>query len=563
MLNHLLIRNLAVVDEVEVEPGAGLTVLTGETGAGKSILIDALSLALGDRADSDAVRSGAERAEVSASFDIAPDSEAARWLADSDLDAEADGGCVMRRVVTAEGRSRGYINGRPVPMQTLRELGELLVDICGQQAHQSLGKADTQRQLLDRHGGLSDQAEQVREAYDAWRTLQQQYSELAAARADQHARLDLLSFQVQELEALDAQPGEIDELDTIHKRAANANRLSAGTGDALRWLYENDDSPSAHDLLSKVRALIEELAELDQQLQGIARLLNDAEIQTAEAADSLRQYLSKDADTDMDLGAIEARLGAMHDMARKHRVSAAELPELAAQLRTELDRIENADDTLESLQAQTAEAKAQLQKLCKKLSKARRAAADALEQQVSENIRQLGMPDGVFSIVLQALERPGPAGAERVEFNVAINPGIQPGALSKVASGGELSRISLAIQVAASSRGQTPTLIFDEVDAGVGGGTADMVGARLRELANSSQVLCVTHLAQVASKGHGHFRVSKLSDGKTTRTRVAALTHEERVEELSRMLGGVKITARTRAHAQEMLEAAGKPQKAG
>jgi len=563
LLNHLLIRNLAVVDEVEVEPGAGLTVLTGETGAGKSILIDALSLALGERADSDAVRSGAERAEVSASFDIAEDSDADRWLKASDLDVDADDSCVMRRVVTAEGRSRGYINGRPVPMQTLRELGEHLVDICGQQAHQSLGKADTQRQLLDQHGGVSDQVERVRDAFNNWRTLKNEYAELAAARADQHARLDLLSFQVQELDALDAQPGEIDDLDSIHKRAANANRLSTGAGDALQWLYDDDDSPSAHDLLSKVRTLIEELAELDPQLQDVARLLNEAEIQTAEAADSLRHYLSKDVDTDMDLGAIEARLGAMHDMARKHRVSARELPELAEQLRTELHKIENADDTLEALKAQAADAEALLKKLCKKLTKARRAAADALEQQVSENIRQLGMPDGVFSIVMHPLERPGPTGAERIEFNVAINPGIQPGALSKVASGGELSRISLAIQVAASSRGQTPTLIFDEVDAGVGGGTADIVGARLRQLAESCQVLCVTHLPQVASKGHGHFRVSKLSDGKTTRTRVAALTHEERVEEISRMLGGVKITARTRDHAQEMLEAAGKPQKTG
>jgi DNA repair protein RecN (Recombination protein N) len=554
LLNHLLIRNLAVVDEVEVEPGAGLTVLTGETGAGKSILIDALSLALGKRADSEAVRTGADRAEVSASFDVAPDSPAAAWLKQHDLDS--DEGCVMRRVVTAEGRSRGYINGNTAPMQTLRELGELLVDICGQQAHQSLAKPDTQRQLLDQHGNLATQVQKVREAHHRWQRLRIEYQELNAARADQNARLDLLSFQVQELEVLDAQAAELEQLDRAHRRAANAHKLGSGTSEALQILYENSDNTSANDLLGRARSQLEELAQIDPSLAGTAKLLSEAEIQISEAADSLRQYLSAESDSDLDLNALEARLGALHDMARKHRIKPAELPQLTERLRQELDRIENADDTLEQLQEQVKDAETTLNQLCGKLSKARAKTAKALQQQVTENIRQLGMPDGGFSIALHSLDQPGPAGAERVEYLVAINPGINPGALNKVASGGELSRISLAIQVAASSRGQTPTLIFDEVDAGVGGGTADIVGSRLRELAGSSQVLCVTHLPQVASKGHGHFRVSKLSDGKITRTRVAALTEDERVEELARMLGGQEITSRTRDHAREMLEAA-------
>jgi DNA repair protein RecN (Recombination protein N) len=554
LLNHLLIRNLAVVDEVEIEPGAGLTVLTGETGAGKSILIDALSLALGERADSEAVRTGADRAEVSASFDVAPDSPAATWLKQHDLDS--DEGCVIRRVVTAEGRSRGYINGNTAPMQTLRELGELLVDICGQQAHQSLAKTDTQRQLLDQHGKLATQVQKVREAHHSWQQLQIEYQELNAARADQNARLDLLSFQVQELEALDAQAGELEQLDITHRRAANAHKLGSGTSEALQLLYENSDNASANDLLGRARSQLEELAQLDPSLAGTAKLLSEAEIQISEAADSLRQYLSAESDSDLDLNALEARLSALHDMARKHRIKPVELPQLTERLRQELDRIENADDTLEQLQAQVNDAEMKLNQLCGKLSKARAKTAKALGQQVTENIRQLGMPDGSFSIALHSLDQPGPAGAERVEYLVAINPGINPGALNKVASGGELSRVSLAIQVAASSQGQTPTLIFDEVDAGVGGGTADIVGSRLRELASSSQVLCVTHLPQVASKGHGHFRVSKLSDGKITRTRVAALTEDERVEELARMLGGQKITSRTRDHAREMLEAA-------
>ncbi|MBT8421922.1 MAG: DNA repair protein RecN [Gammaproteobacteria bacterium] len=561
MLSHLLIRNLAVVDEVEVEPGAGLTVLTGETGAGKSILIDALSLALGERADSEAVRHGAERAEVSAEFDIAADTPAADWLKAHDLDSGDS--CLLRRVVTAEGRSRGYINGNPAPMQTLRALGELLVDICGQQAHQSLGKADTQRRILDQHGGLQKQANHVREAWQAWQTLRDEYAELDAARADQHARLELLSFQVEELLALDAQPGELAELDSAQRRAANASRLITGAGDALQALYENTETPPASDIVSKTAVLLNELSEADPVLGETARILQEAEIQITEAADNLRQYLAGDHDSDLDLQALEARLAAMHDLARKHRVDAAELPELTERLQQELDRIENADGTLAELETKVAAAAKHLATVSNKLSKARAKAAGELSATISSNIQQLGMPDGEFSIALTPLDTPGAHGAERVEFRVAVNAGLQAGPLNKVASGGELSRISLAIQVAASAGGRTPVMIFDEVDAGVGGGTADIVGSRLRELAGSAQVLCVTHLPQVASKGHGHFRVSKLSDGKTTRTRVAALSEEERTEEIARMLGGIDITERTREHAREMLEQAAKPQKTG
>ncbi len=554
MLNHLLIRNLAVVDEVEVELDGGLTVLTGETGAGKSIMVDALALALGERADSEAVRPGAKRAEISASFDIAADTPAGRWLAEHDL--AIDDGCVIRRVVTAEGRSRGYINGNTVPMQTLRQLGERLVDICGQQAHQSLGKADTQRQLLDQYGDLGKQVAAIRAAHAEWQQLQDDYATLDAARADQAARLELLQFQVQELTALDAQPGEIDELEQAHRRAANASKLAGGVGDTLQALYEDADNPTAHDLISKAHNLLAGLAELDPALRDAAALLNDAEIQLTEAADALRDYLAIDTGADTDLNALEARLGAMHDLARKHRVTVGELPALTARLQEELDRIENADDTLDKLRAGATAAADKLQTLCKKLSAARAKAAAALATEVTANMRQLGMPDGTFSVALHERDQPGPSGAERIEFMVAINPGMKPGALNKVASGGELSRISLAIQVAASAGGDTPTLIFDEVDAGVGGGTADIVGAQLRALAAHAQVLCVTHLPQVASKGHHHFRVSKLSDGNSTRTRVTVLSEDERVEELARMLGGMEITPRTRDHAREMLESA-------
>jgi DNA repair protein RecN (Recombination protein N) len=559
VLNHLHIRNLAVVDEAEAEIGDGLTVLTGETGAGKSILIDALGLALGERADSDAVRAGAKRAEVSATFMVVPDSPAGQWLATNDLEEDSDAAgrveCVLRRVVTAEGRSRGYINGNTVPMQTLRELGTLLVDICGQQAHQSLSKPDNQRALLDQQGKLAEKVAEHRSIYRQCRALEQELEELESTRSEKTSRMDLLSFQVQELEALGPRPGELEELDQAHRKAANASRIAGGTNAALQMLYENEQA-SAYELVSKARAQLDELGELDGQLAPIAQMLTEAEIQITEAADSLRHYLDQDPADSAELATLEARLSAMHDMARKHRVNAAELPDLLDRLRAELERIEHADDAAAELGARLAALQAELAGVSKALSKARKVAAGNLEKAVTANMRELGMPDGSFRVALLPLDSPGAAGAERVEFQVAINPGMRAGPLAKVASGGELSRVSLAIQVAASHQSDTPTLIFDEVDAGVGGSTAAIVGEKLRRLAGSCQVMCVTHLPQVASMGHQQFRISKLSDGINTRTRVARLTDDERVEELARMLGGVEITQRTRDHAAEMLQAA-------
>jgi DNA repair protein RecN (Recombination protein N) len=556
MLSHLLIRNLAVVDEVEVELANGMTTLTGETGAGKSILVDALGLVLGVRADSDAVRPGAKRAEISARFELDPDEPASHWLVDNDLDE--DGSCLLRRIVTSEGRSRGTINGNPVSMQLLRELGELLVDICGQQAHQSLANGDNQRQLLDQHGGeaLLKLLSEVRTAYAEWQQWQSRYDELDAARNDQAARIELLSFQVQELEALGAQPGELEELEQAHRVAANSQRIAEGAGSALQLLYENEQA-SAHDLLTRARMQLEYLGDLDPALAELAAGLTEAEIQISEAAAELRQYLDREKPDAGNLNQIESRLGAMHDLGRKHRVEASELPHLTESLREELHAIENADDTLEDLRANVDASADELQKLCKKLTDARKKVAHSLNKQVSANMQQLGMPDGHFKAELCAVDSPATYGAERVEFLVSINPGMRPGSLTKIASGGELSRVSLAIQVASSDGTKIPTMIFDEVDAGVGGGTADIVGEKLRSLASNAQVLCVTHLPQVASKGHQQFRVSKLSDGDNTRTSVKMLTRDERVEELARMLGGQEITKATRDHAAEMLKKAG------
>ncbi|MEJ2138816.1 MAG: DNA repair protein RecN [Gammaproteobacteria bacterium] len=557
MLLHLHIRNLAVVDEVELELATGLTTLTGETGAGKSIMVDALSLVLGERADSDAVRPGAQRAEISATFTLESASPAAQWLNANDLDSDADAQpadpqeCILRRVVTAEGRSRGYINGNSVAMQTLRELGSMLVDICGQQSHLSLGKPEMQRALLDRHGNNLALVARHREAHQHWQQVKRRYDELRATSSEQASRMDLLSFQVQELEALDAQPDEITNLEQAHRLAANVSRIAESTGAALQMLYENEQA-SAYDLTSRARALLDDLSDLDPELADLARMLSDAEIQITEAADSLRHYLDKDQGETGDLAQLEARLAAMHDMARKHRVRPEKLAELTARLREDLRQIENFDDTLAELQRELDASVAALKDAGSKLTAARKKSARSLAKRVTENIRGLGMPDGEFSVQITPLDTPAAHGSDRVEFLVALNPGLPPGPLNRVASGGELSRVSLAINVGCNDS-DTPTLIFDEVDAGIGGKTADMVGEQLRKLAAMSQVLCVTHLPQVASKGHQQFRVSKLSDGKSTRTRVMQLTEDERVEELARMLGGAEITDRTRDHAAEML----------
>lgn len=554
MLTHLHIRNLAVIDEIDVELLPGLTVLTGETGAGKSILVDALGLALGARAEVDAVRPRTQRAEIAASFEIDAHAPAAAWLIKNDLDEEDH--CLIRRVVTVEGRSRGYINGNPVSMQMLRELGAELVDICGQQAHQSLLRRSVQQQILDQHGGHAELIEAVAEKYRVWRDAEAEHAALIQAQQEREARLELLSYQVDELQALGLEPGEPEALEQAQRRAANQARIAEGVNDALRKIYE-DDQFSAHDAISRSQQDLDELAQFDPRLSPIAAMLAQVEIEVTEAADGLRAYLGGLESDPSELQDIEARLAAVHELARKHRVAAAELPATLECLCTELEQLQQSDERLRILTQQTETLKSAYRKAAAELSNARHKAAASLEAEVNGNIHQLGMPAGRFFVALDPLPnqpaKDSPTGYDRIEFNVALNPGHPPGALAKIASGGELSRVSLALQVAAADADTTETHIFDEVDAGIGGSIAEIVGSQLRELGLRTQVLCVTHLAQVASQGHQHLRISKLSDGKTTRTTIRPLAPAERVEELARMLGGVKITDRTRAHAAEML----------
>ncbi|MEC9375061.1 MAG: DNA repair protein RecN [Pseudomonadota bacterium] len=550
MLYHLHIRNLAVVDEIEIELSKGMTVLTGETGAGKSILVDGLSLALGSRADSSFVRQGEKKAEVSASFFIKNMSMVNDWLKENDLDDNED--CTLRRTISSEGRSRGYINGNSVQISTLKELGELIVDICGQQAHQSLIKPENQRQVLDSYSENDTLLKKIASAYDNWRQTEKKYIEFKSIKTNQDDRLELLSFQVQELEGLAPKKGELEELEKLHRLSASSSKLTSGLNEVLQLLFEKDNINALH-VVGKANSILENLSELDKKLKPVINMLTEANVQITEASNELHKFANSYNNDPKELTEIENRLSAFHDIARKHKVEENELHELLIKLRKELEQIENSDSALEGLKIAAEESKTLLEKECRKLSHSRQKASKSLASKVSDHLKELGMPDGQFKINIINLNQPTSSGSEKIEFEVSINPGISPGPLNKVASGGELSRVSLAIQVASNLRRNTPILIFDEVDAGVGGKTADIVGEKLRDLANENQVLCVTHLPQVASKGHHHLKVNKLSNESSTSTRITNLNQNDRIKEIARMLGGKKITPRTLEHAAEML----------
>jgi DNA repair protein RecN (Recombination protein N) len=562
VLMHLQIRDFALIDRVELEFGGGLTVVTGETGAGKSIIVDALLLATGGRAAIDVVRHGAERAEISASFDISADSAACAWLNEQAIDC--DGECLLRRSIGADGRSRGYINGQAVPLQVLRALGELLVDIHGQHEFQSLGRAAVQRALLDAHAGNEELIEKIAQAHSSLSELSERHRELEAKAASRASQLELLRYQVRELDALALQPGEVEELMAEQRRHANRGRLGEGLQQILDQLYDSD-SGSAYALISRSQTQLRNLAALDANLTPAAALLGEASLTLTEAADFARRSF---AELDVDPARqdwVEKRLASVEDLARKHKVTRADVAATRERLVRELESLETSETKLGLLQAELAKASARYAEIAGALTKSRRRAAKSLSTAVSALMHSLGMTGGRFdakvtTTVPLAVRREG---ADDIEFEVTANPGQPLKALSRVASGGELSRIGLAIQVAAANRVVIPCMVFDEIDAGVGGGVAEIVGRQLRGLGERVQVLCVTHLPQVASQAHGHLRVNKITDGKSTRTAATALGTAERVEELARMLGGVEITARAREHAREMLRLAGQAARSG
>ena len=555
MLVHLSVHNYAIVEHLDLELQRGMTVISGETGAGKSIMLDALGLALGDRADSSVVRQGADKADILASFDLADIPDAQAWLAARDLDN--DGLCILRRVITAEGRSRGYINGSPCPQGDLKALGELLIDIHSQHEHQSLLKPDTHRRLLDEYAGAQELARQVHLAAQRWKQTRQTLDRLSNASDEQRARHQLLSYQLEELENLALGEHELEQLEQEHKNLANAGQLLGACQQVMELCSEND----AGNVLSALTSSLQRLTAFQGQsgaLGEAVNLLASAQIQVEEAVGELNRFIDHfDADPQRQQ-ALEERLDAIYSLARKHRVQPAELPELQQRLLSELESLNADDEAVERLGEELeAYARHYLEK-AEELSRVRQAAATCLGEAVEDEIQRLGMPGGRFSVVLKPVapgENP-PHGLELVEFLVSANPGQPPRALAKVASGGELSRISLAIQVITAQTSRTPTLVFDEVDVGIGGPTAEIVGQLLRRLGERGQVLTVTHLPQVAAQGHNHLFVHKARGADETRTAVAELNGDARVEEIARMLGGVDLTEQSLAHARQMVSTA-------
>jgi DNA repair protein RecN (Recombination protein N) len=553
MLAQLTISNFAIVRELEIDFHHGMTAITGETGAGKSIAIDALGLCLGGRAEADMVRRGASRADLCARFSLKDTPAALRWLEENQLDDGRE--CLLRRVISSDGRSRGFINGTAVPLSQLRDLGQMLIQIHGQHAHQLLLKPEHQKNLLDGYAGetvlLQQMAERYREWHQSCRTLAQ-YQQLAQERA---SRTELLNYQLKELNEFSPVAGEFEQIDEEYKRLANSGQLISTSQQALAILADGEDN-NLQSQLYTVRHLMEELAGMDSKLSGVLNMLEEANIQISEASDELRHYCDR---LDLDpnrLYELEQRISRQISLARKHHIAPEELPAFHQQLLEELQQLdEQANSQDELMQAVTIHHQQALS-IAHELHQRRAHYAAELCELITESMHSLSMPHGKLAIDVDFNENHLTAeGADRIDFRVTTNPGqpLQP--LAKVASGGELSRIALAIQVITARKMETPALIFDEVDVGISGPTAAVVGKLLRQLGASTQVMCVTHLPQVAGCGHHHFFVSKETDGEMTETHMQPLDKRSRLQELARLLGGSEVTRNTLANAKELLAA--------
>ncbi len=553
MLAQLTISNFAIVRELEIDFHHGMTAITGETGAGKSIAIDALGLCLGGRAEADMVRRGASRADICARFSLKDTPAALRWLEENQLDDGRE--CLLRRVINSDGRSRGFINGTAVPLSQLRDLGQMLIQIHGQHAHQLLLKPEHQKNLLDGYAGETALLQQMAERYREWhrscRTLAQ-YQQLAQERA---SRTELLNYQLKELNEFSPVAGEFEQIDEEYKRLANSGQLISTSQQALAILADGEEN-NLQTQLYTVRHLMEELAGMDPKLSGVLNMLEEANIQISEASDELRHYCDR---LDLDpnrLYELEQRISRQISLARKHHIAPEELPAFHQQLLEELQQLdEQASSQDELMQAVTLHHQQALS-IAHELHQRRAHSAAELCELITESMHSLSMPHGKLAIDVEFNENHLTAeGADRIDFRVTTNPGqpLQP--LAKVASGGELSRIALAIQVITARKMETPALIFDEVDVGISGPTAAVVGKLLRQLGESTQVMCVTHLPQVAGCGHHHFFVSKETDGEMTETHMQPLDKRSRLQELARLLGGSEVTRNTLANAKELLAA--------
>lgn len=548
MLTLLKISQFTLVETMELDIARGFTVITGETGAGKSIILDALGLCLGDKADAQVVRHGADKAELVAMFDISRHQEAKEWLAERDLDDSQD--CSLRRVIHKEGRSKAWINGSPVSLGELRSLGELLISIHSQHAHQSLLKKDSHRQLIDNVGSLQPLALEVAAHYHTWQQCQQALRDSLANQATQQARLELLSSQLEELEKLALKTGEYETLEQEYDRLANFEALMHDSQHALSLLNEGD-SPMSKQLQQALRSL-ESHASRSDSLRDICGSLNSALIEIKESSRELSHFLDNQELDPARLADLEHKIGEAQRLARKHKVLAAELPNLQAQLKQEQAQCQHSQDT-EALQKAVLESETLYMTHAETLRQQRQLIAPTLAAAIAQHLRDLSMPDTKTEYVFTPLAKPSSYGLDDMELLFSANLGQTPQPLAKIASGGELSRFSLAVQVIQAQHSDVPVLVFDEVDVGISGGTAEVVGNLLRKLGERAQILCITHQPQVAAKGHQHWQVEKYNSGNKTLSRVVSLNHEQRIQEIARMSGGVTITQETLKHAASML----------
>ena len=553
MLVALNVKDFAIITSSSLELHSGMTTLTGETGAGKSILLGALGLVLGDRASPGAVRDGAERAEISAVFDVSDVKDASNWLTEHSMDQEDE--CILRRVVSKDGKSRAFINSSPVTLRNLKELGRLLVNIHGQHDHQLITSPDKQRDILDDFGNCQKLIKNVSDIWQDWNKTNRLIvtaQERLQARGD---RLDTLRYQLQEFEKLSIDSIDLEAIDLEHRRLANATELGDLSTRAMDVLQ--DDQKSVLTQMTQVEKSVAELLTHDNTTAEVAELISSARIQLEEAVDTLRQYSHGIEPQPQRLNELDSILSSAHQLAKKHQVDTSELSHYCEKLTNEFNELESMDESIESLNKDLEKITASYHSAAKKLTGKRRKAAKQLEDYLTDAMQTLGMKGGKFAIDCDSkpTDTPSANGLDYVLFNVSANPGASPRPMSDVASGGELSRLSLAVQLITSERNRVPTLIFDEVDTGVGGGVAETVGQQLRKLGDRCQVLCVTHLPQVAAQGHFHVKVSKKSSDNKTLAESRTLTDQESLEEIARMLGGVKITKRTLEHAKEMLAA--------
>ncbi len=551
MLRQLVINDLAVIDSLNLDFKSGMTVLTGETGAGKSILLDALGLILGNRADMNLIRGGKDKTDITAIFSIINNSKINDRL--DEMEIESDDELFIRRTISKDGRSRAYLNNTPVPVQSLREIGENLIDIHGQHAHQSLSRPIVQRELLDQFGQYDSLLKDIVHTYQEWRQVNQQLDNFNTEGDDFKARLTLLKYQIDELEQLDIGDSEYAELSEEQKRQSHSQRLLDSCKKILTDLSESESA--INDRLSHHQREIIELSTIDTSLENINKLLDGATIQLDEASHELNSYVDRFDINEEQMSFIENRLDQLHDLARKHKVKPESLPEHLSLLTTQLNQLEGGQEQHELLQQQKVDLMNQYFKLAEQLSHERSSAAEKISESVTGKMHELGI-GGKFNIDIEKIEddTPHQHGMDKIAFLVSTNPGQPLRPLTKVASGGELSRLSLAIQIIGSKDNGVPTMIFDEVDAGISGGIAEIVGKMLHSLAEKRQILCVTHLAQVASCGHHHLRVNKTSKTNETFTQVIHLNPQQRIDEVARLLAGMEVTDESRANAAQMLE---------